>query len=107
MGNTVRSYEEFLEYVQQALVGAGGPDRVVRWEALLSESGHVGSLPSQIARDLDVPEGYVLSGVLDLVAWGTIRLRPAGLLVANFAGPDARPQSVRGFREHHIPHAHK
>jgi hypothetical protein len=79
MGNTVRSHEEFFEYVRQALVRAGGPDHVVRWEALLSEAGDVGSLPSQIARDLGVPEAYVLSGILALVAWGTIRLGPAGL----------------------------
>jgi len=79
MGNTVRSHDEFFEYVRQALVGAGGVDHVVRWETLLSGPGDVGSLPSQIARDLGVPEAYVLSGILALVAWGTIRLGPAGL----------------------------
>jgi hypothetical protein len=64
MGNTAATHDELLEHIRQALVGAGGPDHIVRWEVLLSGSGDVGSLPSQIARDLGVPEAYVLSGVL-------------------------------------------
>jgi len=103
MGNTAATHDEFLEHIRQALVGAGGSDQIVRWETLLSRSGDVGSLPSQIARDLGVPEAYVLSGVLDLAAWGTIRLGPAGLDCEE-RGLRIQPEDGRAVRFALLPH---